>query len=125
MSSDHVFHRYRIIFIILIFARLLLEERLIVYSMRMSLINIRRKLRWRRPVDFSEIYPCLFFCTGFTGRRDTSLRFQIRGRDRETDQASLLGAGDRGGVMGGQDSGDGQVPRAAASPSAGPVHIRP
>lgn len=27
--------------------------------------------------------------------------------------------------MGGQDSGDGQVSRAAASPAAGPVHIRP
>ena len=59
-------------------------------------------------------------------RRDVLVRFQIRGGDRETDQASLFRAGDRGGiVMGGQDSGDGQVSRVAASPSASPVHIRP
>jgi len=52
---------------------------------------------------------------------------QIRGGDGETHQASLLGAGDRraGVLMGGQDSGDGQVSRAAAATSAGPVHLRP
>lgn len=74
---------------------------------------------------FKISFPFFLFAR-FTGHWDTFLHFQIRGGDGETDQAPLFGAGDRGGVvMGRQGSGDGQVPRAAASPSAGPVHIRP
>lgn len=63
---------------------------------------------------------------GFRDLRDagTHLRFQVRGGDRETDQAPLLGTGGRGGVLGRQDAGDGEVSRIAAASSTGPVYIR-